>query len=91
MQEVESEVQCWCQWHIAPHPPSLPIGDSWRLAGLTELREQDSNLRPRGYEPRELPGCSIPRYFEQKTENTKVLGTGFNFSSQRNCLVEIAT
>ena len=25
-------------------------------------RGQDSNLRPRGYEPRELPGCSTPRY-----------------------------
>ena len=28
-----------------------------------ELRGQDSNLRPRGYEPRELPGCSTPRCF----------------------------
>ena len=26
-----------------------------------EWRGQDSNLRPRGYEPRELPGCSTPR------------------------------
>ena len=25
-----------------------------------KLREPDSNRRPRGYEPRELPGCSIP-------------------------------
>ena len=25
------------------------------------LREQDSNLRPSGYEPDELPCCSIPR------------------------------
>ncbi len=25
------------------------------------LREQDLNLRPLGYEPNELPGCSIPR------------------------------
>jgi hypothetical protein len=28
---------------------------------LTKWRGQDSNLRPRGYEPRELPGCSTPR------------------------------
>ncbi len=29
--------------------------------GENKLRGQDSNLRPRGYEPRELPGCSTPR------------------------------
>ena len=27
------------------------------------LRGQDLNLRPSGYEPDELPGCSIPRQF----------------------------
>ncbi len=26
-----------------------------------QWRGQDLNLRPRGYEPRELPGCSTPR------------------------------
>ena len=26
------------------------------------LREKDLNLRPSGYEPNELPSCSIPRY-----------------------------
>ncbi len=28
---------------------------------IAKWRGQDSNLRPRGYEPRELPGCSTPR------------------------------
>ena len=28
------------------------------------LREPDLNQRPLGYEPNELPDCSIPRYFK---------------------------
>ena len=28
------------------------------------LRGQDLNLRPSGYEPDELPGCSTPRLFK---------------------------
>ena len=38
-----------------------PAGAMDGPAGVT-WRGQDSNLRPRGYEPRELPGCSTPRH-----------------------------
>ena len=31
------------------------------VSGLSWLREPDLNRRPSGYEPDELPGCSIPR------------------------------
>ena len=40
-------------------PPKSRVGD---FGGFNEWRGQDSNLRPRGYEPRELPGCSTPRH-----------------------------
>ena len=32
------------------------------------LREQDLNLRPSGYEPDELPDCSIPRLKDKHLE-----------------------
>ena len=35
---------------------------------LIELRGQDLNLRPRGYEPRELPGCSTPHRYSSQTD-----------------------
>ena len=39
---------------------------------IQELREQDLNLRPSGYEPDELPDCSTPRYsFDKSYYNTK--------------------
>ncbi len=34
------------------------------------LREQDLNLRPSGYEPDELPGCSIPRHLSSFKRDT---------------------
>ena len=50
---------------------------------LKRLREQDLNLRPLGYEPNELPDCSIPRFKNLvevrvvKIADRTVIATGF--------------
>ena len=42
-------------------PPKKTAGNGQNGVAGVKWRGQDSNLRPRGYEPRELPGCSTPR------------------------------
>ena len=49
---------------------SNPRSSAWQADVLTScttrpqwLREEDLNLWPLGYEPNELPNCSIPRYY----------------------------
>ena len=39
------------------------------------LRRKDSNLRPSGYEPDELPSCSTPRYLSLSDDNLPSLKT----------------
>ena len=74
-------VLCSANWAMKPqwrfrrelNPRSL----AWQASVITAtprnhwLREKDLNLRPLGYEPNELPDCSIPRYWNLKLAEEK--------------------
>jgi hypothetical protein len=49
---------------VLPNEKASAHIDVLRL--LSWLRGQDLNLRPLGYEPNELPGCSTARKFEKR-------------------------
>ena len=52
---MNSSYNCRCYLILNKKKKSFRTSSKW-------LREPDLNWRPSGYEPDELPGCSIPRY-----------------------------
>ena len=50
---------------LSQSPKKNPSVEKTSTEGF-EWRGQDLNLRPRGYEPRELPDCSTPRHVQSK-------------------------
>ena len=46
------------EWVLSPRLKNFQLSWQGWAAGATRDLEQDSNLRPPGYEPGELPNCS---------------------------------
>ena len=48
--------------------------ERYDLGGRVELRGEDLNLRPSGYEPDELPDCSTPRHDDSPSDTIVLAG-----------------
>ena len=57
----EPAISCVTGRHVGPLHHGSTVSSKLVISEIIKLRGQDLNLRPSGYEPDELPGCSTPR------------------------------
>ena len=63
--------------YLCPSARENPTVANFATVGF-KWRGPDLNRRPRGYEPRELPGCSTPRQYLQYIQSVSKTGCRFS-------------